>query len=130
MPNTNLKNYYTLGYYLITLPNSSRKAISNNGFIFIGELAFYLYLSGSISCESLYYCCRHSNLIIIGNIENLSSIISNILIMFLLIFGGLSLIIIFVFAEKFISKESSMFHFSPFKIKSILGGSVFFFLIL
>ena len=51
-------------------------------------------------------------------------IISNILIIFLFIFGGLSLIIIFVFIEKFISKEYPMFHFSLFKIKSFLGGNI------
>ena len=100
------------------------KAISNNGFLFLGELAFYLYLSGSISCESLYYCCRHSNLIVIGNIENFSSIISNILIIFLFIFGGLFLLIIFVYIEKIISNEYPMFHFSLFKIKSFLGGNI------
>ena len=55
-------------------------------------------------------------------------IISNILIIFLFIFGGLSLIIIFVFIEKFISKEYPMFHFSLFKIKSFLGGNIFFLL--
>ena len=51
-------------------------------------------------------------------------IISNILIIFLFIFGGLSLIIIFVFIEKFISNEYPMFHFSLFKIKSFLGGNI------
>ena len=51
-------------------------------------------------------------------------IVSNILIIFLFIFGGLSLIIIFVFIEKFISKEYPMFHFSLFKIKSFLGGNI------
>ena len=51
-------------------------------------------------------------------------IISNILIIFLLTFGGLSLIIIFVFIEKFISKEYPMFHFSLFKIKSFFGGNI------
>lgn len=51
-------------------------------------------------------------------------IISNILIIFLLIFGGLSLIIIFAFIEKFISKQYPMFHFSLFKIKSFLGGNI------
>jgi EmrB/QacA subfamily drug resistance transporter len=51
-------------------------------------------------------------------------IISNILIIFLFIFGGLSLIIIFVFIEKFVSKEYPMFHFSLFKIKSFLGGNI------
>jgi len=51
-------------------------------------------------------------------------IISNILIMFLFIFGGLSLIVIFVYIEKFISMEYPMFHFSLFKIKSFLGGNI------
>ena len=51
-------------------------------------------------------------------------IISNILIIFLLIFGGLALIIIFVFIETFISKQYPMFHFSLFKIKSFLGGNI------
>lgn len=51
-------------------------------------------------------------------------IVSDILIIFLFIFGGLSLIIIFVFIEKFISKEYPMFHFSLFKIKSFLGGNI------
>jgi EmrB/QacA subfamily drug resistance transporter len=51
-------------------------------------------------------------------------IISNIIILFLFIFGGLSLIIIFVFIEKFISKEYPMFHFSLFRIKSFLGGNI------
>ncbi len=51
-------------------------------------------------------------------------IISNILIIFLFIFGGLSLIIIFVLIEKSISKEYPMFHFSLFKIKSFLGGNI------
>jgi EmrB/QacA subfamily drug resistance transporter len=51
-------------------------------------------------------------------------IISNILILFLCIFGGLSLIIIFVFIEKFISKDYPMFHFSLFRIKSFLGGNI------
>jgi MFS family permease len=44
--------------------------------------------------------------------------------MFLFIFGGLSLIVIFVYIEKFISKEYPMFHFSLFKIKSFLGGNI------
>jgi MFS family permease len=51
-------------------------------------------------------------------------IISNILIIFLFIFGGLSFITIFVFVEKFVSKEYPMFHFSLFKIKSFLGGNI------
>jgi EmrB/QacA subfamily drug resistance transporter len=51
-------------------------------------------------------------------------IISNILIMFLFIFGGLSLIVIFVYIEKFISMGYPMFHFSLFKIKSFLGGNI------
>jgi len=51
-------------------------------------------------------------------------IISNILIIFLFIFGGLSLIVIFVYIEKFISMEYPMFHFSLFKIKSFLGGNI------
>ena len=51
-------------------------------------------------------------------------IISNILIMFLFIFGGLSLIVIFVYIEKFVSMEYPMFHFSLFKIKSFLGGNI------
>ena len=51
-------------------------------------------------------------------------IISNILIMFLFIFGGLSLIVIFVYIEKFISMEYPMFHFSLFKIKLFLGGNI------
>jgi EmrB/QacA subfamily drug resistance transporter len=51
-------------------------------------------------------------------------IISNILIIFLFIFGGLSLIVIFVYIEKFISNEYPMFHFSLFKIKSFLGGNI------
>jgi len=51
-------------------------------------------------------------------------IISDILTLFLLIFGGLSLILLFIFIEKFISKEYPMFHFSLFKIKSFLGGNI------
>jgi len=51
-------------------------------------------------------------------------IISNIFIIFLLTFGGLSLIIIFVFIEKFISKEYPMFDFSLFRLKSFLGGNI------
>ena len=51
-------------------------------------------------------------------------LISNILITFLIIFGGLSLIIIFVLIEKFISNEYPMFDFSLFKIKSFLGGNI------
>jgi len=51
-------------------------------------------------------------------------LVYNILIIFLFIFGGLSLIIIFIFIEKLISKEYPMFHFSLFKIKSFLGGNI------
>jgi EmrB/QacA subfamily drug resistance transporter len=51
-------------------------------------------------------------------------IISDNLIICLFFFGGLVLIIIFIFIEKFVSKEYPMFHFSLFKIKSFLGGNV------
>ena len=72
-------------YYSISLPNSSRKAISNNGFLFLGELD--IYLSGSFSVNlSLCYYCHHSNPIVSGNFENFSSIIYIILIIFLFIF--------------------------------------------
>ena len=55
-------------------------------------------------------------------------IISNFLIIFLLIFGGFSLLIIFGLIEKYISKEYPMFHFSLFKIKTFLGGNIAIFL--
>jgi len=51
-------------------------------------------------------------------------IISNYIEIYLLIFGGLALIIIFAFIEKFISKEFPMFHLSLFKIKPFLGGNI------
>ena len=51
-------------------------------------------------------------------------IISDNLITFLFIFGGFVLIIIFIFIEKFVSKEYPMFHFSLFKIKAFLGGNI------
>lgn len=55
-------------------------------------------------------------------------IISNVLTIFLLIFGGFCLLIIFGFTEKFISKEYPMFDFSLFKIKTFLGGNIAIFL--
>ena len=55
-------------------------------------------------------------------------IISNFLIIFLLIFGGFSLLIIFGLIQKYISKEYPMFHFSLFKIKTFLGGNIAIFL--
>jgi EmrB/QacA subfamily drug resistance transporter len=51
-------------------------------------------------------------------------IISNILIIFLFIFVGLSFIIIFAFIEKFIANEYPMFDLSLFKIKSFVGGNI------
>jgi EmrB/QacA subfamily drug resistance transporter len=51
-------------------------------------------------------------------------IISNNIEIYLLIFGGLALITIFVFIEKYISIEFPMFHLSLFKIKPFLGGNI------
>jgi len=51
-------------------------------------------------------------------------ITSNYIEIYLLIFGGLALIIIFAFIEKFISKEFPMFYLSLFKIKPFLGGNI------
>ncbi len=50
-------------------------------------------------------------------------IVSNYIDIYLLILGVV-LIIVFVFIEKFISKDYPMFHLSLFKIKSFLGGNI------
>ena len=51
-------------------------------------------------------------------------IISDLLVIFFIIFAGLALLIVFGFIEKGIAKDYPMFHFSLFKIKSFLGGNI------
>ena len=101
----------------------------------IGVIWSYKYLKelGSIRREKIdwlgicfiwsriiFYTCRNNNMVIWYHI--------NFLIIFLLIFGGFSLLIIFGLIEKYISKEYPMFHFSLFKIKTFLGGNIAIFL--
>ncbi|HLN35433.1 MAG TPA: MFS transporter [Nitrososphaeraceae archaeon] len=97
----------------------------------IGVVLSYKYLKelGSIRKEKIDWLGNISFagglfFILAGMTLSSFGIISNILIIFLLIFGGLSLIIIFAFIEKFISKQYPMIHFSLFKIKSFLGGNI------
>jgi len=97
----------------------------------IGVFLSYKYLKelGSIRKEKIDWLGNISFagglfFILAGMTLSSFGIVSNILIIFLLIFGGLSLIIIFAFIEKFISKQYPMFHFSLFKIKSFLGGNI------
>ena len=51
-------------------------------------------------------------------------IVSDLLVIFFIIFAGLALLIVFGFIEKGIAKDYPMFHFSLFKIKSFLGGNI------
>ena len=51
-------------------------------------------------------------------------IVSDLLVIFFIIFAGLALLIVFGLIEKGISKDYPMFHFSLFKIKSFLGGNI------
>lgn len=54
-----------------------------------------------------------------------SGIISSSSIQFYLaIVGGLSLLVLFVFIEKYISKDYPMFHLSLFKIRAFVGGNI------
>jgi MFS family permease len=101
----------------------------------IGVIWSYKYLKelGSISKEKIDWLGNAAFAVglffILAGITIWSfGIISNFLIIFLLIFGGFSLLVIFGFIEKFISKEYPMFHFSLFKIKSFLGGNIAIFL--
>jgi MFS family permease len=97
----------------------------------IGVVLSYKYLKelGSIRKEKIDWLGNISFagglfFILAGMTLSSFGIISNIFIIFLLIFGGIALIIIFAFIEKFISKQYPMFHFSLFKIKSFLGGNI------
>lgn len=97
----------------------------------IGVVLSYKYLKelGSIIKEKIDWLGNISFagglfFILAGMTLSSFGIISNIFIIFLLIFGGIALIIIFAFIEKFISKQYPMFHFSLFKIKSFLGGNI------
>jgi EmrB/QacA subfamily drug resistance transporter len=51
-------------------------------------------------------------------------IISDLLVIFFIIFAGLALLVVFGFIEKGIAKDYPMFHFSLFEIKSFLGGNI------
>ena len=62
-------------------------------------------------------------LVLIGITFSSFGIVSNYIDIYLLILGVV-LIIVFVFIEKFISKDYPMFHLSLFKIKSFLGGNI------
>jgi MFS family permease len=54
-----------------------------------------------------------------------SGIISSSSIQFYIaIVGGLSLLVLFVFIEKYISKDYPMFHLSLFKIRAFVGGNI------
>ena len=101
----------------------------------IGVIWSYKYLKelGSISREKIDWlgnaAIATGLFFILAGITIWSfGIISNFLIIFLLIFGGFSLLIIFGLIEKYISKEYPMFHFSLFKIKTFLGGNIAIFL--
>ena len=101
----------------------------------IGVIWSYKYLKelGSISKEKIDWLGNAAFaaglfLILAGITIWSFGIISNFLVIFLLIFCGFSLLIIFGLIEKFISKEYPMFHFSLFKIKSFLGGNIAIFL--
>src|SRR5215216_4995093 len=63
-------------------------------------------------------------LILAGITFSSFGIISDFLVIFVIIFAGLTLLVTFGFIEKFISNDYPMFHFSLFKIKSFLGGNI------
>jgi hypothetical protein len=49
---------------------------------------------------------------------------SNSILFYLTIVGGLSLLVLFVFIEKYISKDYPMFHLSLFKVRAFVGGNI------
>jgi EmrB/QacA subfamily drug resistance transporter len=49
---------------------------------------------------------------------------SNSIQFYLAIVGGISLLVLFVFIEKHISKDYPMFHFSLFKVRAFVGGNI------